>query len=217
MLDVRTLGLAAVVFGGSFGLGWWLGLGKAVPAAPAAGEFKQQQATTSPLGHLVELKPKFVALAPSPASAPPASAATPAPQGKGLTSDDNLRQSVIGRAQAYQRPRCNEDSKTFYISAATRYAEALMRSAGCNNFPKCPMGEGNLTDVWQSNRSAADLPVAQAMAAAHASGGLSEKDFRADVGRAVRVIAGAEFDSGPRPACASPGSRNATTPVRVRR
>ena len=58
-----------------------------------------------------------------------------------------------------------------------------MRSAGCNNFPRCPMSMGQLERVWEANRSALDMPVARAMAAAHAAGGLSERDFRGDVGR----------------------------------
>ena len=50
--------------------------------------------------------------------------------GKGLTQDERLRQAVILRAKAYQRPTCNADPKTLYIIAATQYAEVLMRSAG---------------------------------------------------------------------------------------
>ena len=124
----------------------------------------------------------------------------PPPQGKGLTENDGLRQAVILRAKAYQRPSCGGDPKTLYIMAATKYAEVLMRSAGCNSFPKCPMGTGALNEVWRLNHSAADRPVAEAMAAVNAAGGLSEKDFRGDVARAVRVIAGSDFSSGPPPA-----------------
>jgi len=142
---------------------------------------------------------------------------SPPPQGKGLTEDGGIRQAVIWRSKAYQRPTCNADSKTLYVNAATKYAEALMRAAGCHNFPKCPMGVGNLTDVWQLNRSAADIPVAEAMAAAHAAGGLSEKSFRSDVGRAARVIAGVDFNSGPPPECEQASSRNGRWRIRIRR
>ena len=103
-----------------------------------------------------------------------------------------------------QRPACNADAKTLYVVAATKYAEVLMRSAGCNNFPRCPMGMGTLDDVWRVNRSAADKPVAEAMAAVHTAGGLSEKDFRGDGGRAARVIAASTSPQGPRPSARRP-------------
>ncbi len=206
MLDWRTIGLGIVVFGATFAAGWWLGLGKSAPAAIT----EAKPAVTVP-----EAKSPQVAVASPPAS--PVQAWSQAPEGKGLTENDGLRQAVILRAKAYQRPVCKQDAKTLYVVAATKYAEVLMRSAGCNNFPKCPMGMGNLNDVWQRNRSAADKPVAEAMAAVNAAGGLSEKDFRGDVGRAVRVIAGADFHAGPPPICVAANSRAGTSRVRVRR
>jgi hypothetical protein len=220
MLDLRSLGLGAVVFGATFAVGWWFGLGKATPSPEALDRKSPQQVATPvsvpvapapPAAPVIELKPLW--------GGPPAPAKTslPQPQGNGLTEDDGLRKVVILRAKAYQRPVCNQDSKSLYVSAATRYAETLMRAAGCNNFPKCPMGAGMLDDVWRLNRSAADLAVAEAMAAAHATGGLTEKDFRADVGRAVRVIAGADFNSGPRPQCESSSSRSGRWRIRIRR
>jgi hypothetical protein len=33
MLDWRTLGLGIVVFGATFAVGWWFGLGRPAPAA----------------------------------------------------------------------------------------------------------------------------------------------------------------------------------------
>ncbi len=204
MFDWRTLGLGVVVFSATFAAGWWFGLGQ---PAPAAAVTKAEPAASAP-----EPKPQQVAVLSQPAPLVKAW-----PRGKGLTENDGLRQAVVLRAKAYQRPVCNQDPKTLYIVAATKYAEVLMRSAGCNNFPKCPMGMGALGDVWQLNRSAADKPVAEAMAAVNAAGGLSEKDFRGDVGRAVRVIAGADFYSGPPPKCEEASSRSGTWRVRVRR
>ena len=204
MLDWRTLGLGVVVFGATFAVGWWLGLGR---PAPAAAVIEAKPAVAAP-----EAKPQQVAVLSQPAPLAKAWA-----KGKGLTENDGLRQAVILRAKAYQRPACNSDAKTLYIVAATKYAEVLMRSAGCNNFPRCPMGMGTLDDVWRVNRSAADKPVAEAMAAVHTAGGLSEKDFRGDVGRAARVIAAADFSSGPPPKCEEAGSRNGTWRIRVRR
>jgi hypothetical protein len=90
-------------------------------------------------------------------------------RGKGLT-DDGIRQAVILRAKAYQRPTCEADPKTLYVMAATRYAEVLMRSAGCHQFPRCAMGLGAFERVWELNRSAADQPAAAAMAAVPAPG-----------------------------------------------
>jgi hypothetical protein len=219
MLDLRTLGLGVVAFGATFAVGWWFGLGKATPAFDAKGQksppplatpVSATNPPTRPAAPVIEIKPLWGG---PPA---PAKASLPQAQGKGLTDNDGLRRSVILRAKAYQRPVCNQDSKSLYVIAATRYAETLTRAAGCNNFPKCPMGMGMLDDVWRLNRSAADIPVAEAMAAAHATGGLSEKSFRADVGRAVRVIAGADFNSGPRPQCESSSSRSRRWRVRIR-
>ena len=215
MLDWRTLGLALVAFSASFAVGWWLGIGRpaAVAGATEAKPAALQSAVQSP-----PAPPSAVKVAANPAQ-PTQSAVrrSDPPMGKGLTQDDGLRQAVILRAKAYQRPACNTDPKSLYVAAATRYAEALMRSAGCNNFPKCPMGMGTLKDVWQLNRSVADLPVAVAMAAVNAAGGLSEKDFRGDVGRAVQVIAGTGFSAGPPPACESAGSRSGRWRIRIRR
>jgi hypothetical protein len=56
------------------------------------------------------------------------------------------------------------------------------------------------------------------MAATHAAGGLSDKQFRGDVGRAVRVIAGGNFNSGPAPVCESAQARSSGSwRIRVRR
>jgi hypothetical protein len=140
MLDWRTLGLGVVVFGATFAVGWWLGLGR---PAPAAAVTEAKPAISAPEG-----KPQQVAVL-----SQPAPLAKAWPKGKGLTENDGLRQAVILRAKAYQRPACNADAKTLYVIAATKYAEVLLRSAGCNNFPRCPMGMGTLDDVWRLNRS----------------------------------------------------------------
>jgi hypothetical protein len=53
--------------------------------------------------------------------------------------------------------------------------------------------------------------------AVHAAGWLSEKDFRGAMPAAVRVIAAADFFSGPPPKCEEGGFRNGTWRIRVRR
>ena len=147
---------------------------------------------------------------------PAAQAAVPlAWSGPGI-HDETARKVLVLRAKAYLQPTCNSDPKTLYVKAVSKYAEQLMGSAGCNNYPKCPMGEGQLNQVWRLNRSALDQPVALAMAEVMAAGGLTERDFRGDVGRAVRVIAGADFASGPGPECADPNSGRVRR-IRIRR
>ena len=189
MFDWRTLALGAAVFSVTFAGGWWLGLGKTHWS---------------------------LALPGAKASAPPTRADWP--EGSGLTQNELLRRSVVLRGQAYLRPACNGDARTLYIIAATNYAELLMRAAGCHNFPKCPVGAGQLDRVWRADRSVLDRPVSQAMAEVHAAGGLTVKDFRSDVGRAMQVIAGTELRGGPLPACADSGKRSRTGwRVRVRR
>ena len=201
MFDLRTLGLAVGAFSATFLVGWWLNIGNLTlgigvsakpaietPAARAPATSNQKVAVQVPQG---------------------------TPQGRGLVEDKLTRDAVISWAKSYQYPACNQDVRWGYTNAATKYAEALMRSAGCNNFPRCPMSMGQLERVWVENRSALDLPVAEAMASAHGAGGLSEKSFRGDVGRAVRVIAGRDFDPGPAPECSSAARR--TWSFRVRR
>ncbi len=199
MLDWRTLAIGAAVFSATFAGGWWLGVGKSnwsfgLPGANAS--TSQQPSHTT-------------GLTPSPAAAS-------WPQGKGLVDDERIRRVVVLGAQAYQRPSCNADSRWIYVNAATKYAEALMRAAGCHNVPRCPMGEGSLDRVWQANRSILDRPVAEAMAAAHMAGGLTDKDFRGDVGRAVRVIAGTDLPGGSMPDCEEAGSRRSGWRIRRR-
>jgi hypothetical protein len=135
-------------------------------------------------------------------------------QGKGLTDNQMLRDAVVSWARSYQNPSCNQDVRWGYTKAAGEYAGILLRAAGCNNVT-CPMSMGQLERVWHANRSTLDLPVAEAMAAANGAGGLSERDFRGDVGRAVRVIAGRDFASGPAPDCSTRSSR--TWGFRIRR
>jgi hypothetical protein len=212
---LRTLLIGALAFCLTFIAGWFLGLGRTTSTVEAAQPKQVEQPKQAQQPTLVPLEPKLAAFRRE-AAVPP----KPAPGevlGKGLTDNDGLRQQVILRAKAHERPVCNADSKSLYITAATRYAEVLMRSAGCNNFPKCPMGEGNLGDVWRLNRNAADAAVAEAMAKLHALGGIGEKDFRADVGRAVRVIAGRDFNTAPGPQCEHQSSHGGRWSVRIRR
>lgn len=191
MLDWRTLILGLAAFCATFAGGWWFGLGTLTFPISVPGA--------------------------SARIAPPPVNPTPSQNNRGLTADEGVRKAVVLRARAYERPSCNSDPRRLYIIAATNYAEALMRAAGCNNFPKCPLSEGELDRVWRSTRSALDRPVAEAMAAVHAAGGLSERSFRGDVGRAVRVIAGTNFNSGPAPECKNSRSRSWTWRVRIRR
>jgi hypothetical protein len=206
MLDLRTLGLGIGVFSATFLIGWWLNVGSLASAvggpaakAPTASEPAPQTVGQAPAVKVAARMPE-----------------TPMPQGKGLTDNDLMRRAVISWSKSYQRPACNQDTNWGYVGAATKYAEVLMRSAGCNNFPRCPMSMGQLERVWQANRSALDLPVAEAMAAAHAAGGLSEKSFRGDVGRAVRVISGRDFEPGPAPRCSTNSNRSWSFRVRRR-
>jgi hypothetical protein len=211
MLDLRTLVLGVAVFGATFLVGWWLNIGTLMGAmvsarpAPAATVGQSapasQAAPAAPANHKVAVH------------APQAKAVL---QGKGLVQDKLTRDAVVSWSKAYQNPSCNQDVRSGYTNAVTKYAEALMRSAGCNNFPRCPMSMGQLERVWHENRSALDMPVAEAMAAAHAAGGLSEKNFRGDVGRVVRVIAGRDFEPGPAPDCKTQSSRS-TWSFRIRR
>jgi hypothetical protein len=198
-------------------VGWWLGVGKLasasnVPPAATVGAVPAGAPPAAP--ELPELQPKLRAFQQQPPEPPKQVAALPT-KGPGMTSSERLRKSVVLAARAYMNPSCEGDAKAIYVRAATEYAEALMRAAGCNNFPKCPMGHSMLDRVWQANRNALDQPVAEAMAMVHRAGGLTDRRFRGDVGRAVRVIAGVEFADKPGPGCKS--SRNRGYNVRIRR
>jgi hypothetical protein len=210
MLDFRTLVLGLGAFSATFAVGWWLGIGKGM-SLPAA------VASALPGGAATSSAPATPPPAVRPAGSQVAARPVEPAQGTGLTDNDGLRRAVIWRAEAYQRPDCRSNAKKLYVIDATKYAEALMRAAGCSRFPKCAMGTEALDRVWRLNRSAADLKVAAAMASVHAAGGLSDADFRGDVGRAVRVIAGAGFASGPPPECRSVSSRRGTWRIRFRR
>ena len=189
MLDWRTLALGAAVFGATFAGSWWLGLGKTHWSFALPG---------------------------AKASAPPT--VPEWPEGAGLTQNELLRRSVVLRGKAYLRPSCSADARTLYVIAATNYAEVLMRAAGCHNFPKCPMGESQLDRVWRGNRSTLDRPVAEAMAEVHVAGGLTDTDFRGDVARTVRVIAGIGLNGGPLPQCQDSSTRSrAGWRTRIRR
>ena len=191
MLDWRTLLFGVVVFAATLAGGMWFGV---ATLPPGIGDW------------IAAFRAAPAVAAVRAVSAPQNAAASVRDHGKGLTND-RLAQAVILRAKAYLKPACNTDPKTLYVIAATNYAEVLMRVAGCGQFPKCALGESYLDDVWQRHRSALDRQVAEAMASVNAAGGLTEKRFRGDVGRTVRVIAGRDFAQGPAPACTTSQSR----------
>lgn len=207
-MDLRTIALGIGVFCATFLVGWWLNIGGlAAGKAPVRPAMEAPAPTAQPAATVGQR----VAVQTPPSQPVP----TKTWQGKGLVSNQLTRDAVISWSRSYQRPACNQDVRWGYTTAAAKYAEALMRSAGCNNFPRCPMSMAQLERVWEANRSALDRPVAEAIAAAHAAGGLSERSFRGDVGRAVRVIAGRDFDPGPAPECFTRSRR--TWGFRVRR
>ena len=208
MVDWRTLILGVVAFSATFAGGMWFGVGNlpsliglsAASVAPGA-DVRHPQA----VGHTMPTaaRRRLVSASARVATVVPTERVTlsaPA-QGPGLTKDNYLRRSVILRAKAYLKPTCNSDPKRLYVAAATRYAMVLMRAAGCGTSPQCGIGVSLLDDVWRHNRSPQDLQVATAMAAVNAAGGLTDKSFRGNVGRAVRVIAGRGFTAGRGPAC----------------
>ena len=215
-MDFRTLALGFGVFCATFLVGWWLnigGLAAGVPSRPAM-ETATSANQQTPTSQKVAVQTPQSKASQSKDSRPQASR-FPAWQGGGLGNDKHTRDAVIAWSKSYRNPRCNQDVRWGYTRAATRYAEALMRTAGCNNFPRCPMGLSQLERVWEANRSALDRPVALAIAEANAAGGLSDAAFRGDVGRAVRVIAGRDFHAGPAPHCTA--SRTRTWGFRFRR
>ncbi len=179
MLEWRTLALGAGVFVATFAGGWAIGLGKSSNAFTPAG---------------ADASPTLV-------SAPATPAIAGWPPGSGLTDNELLRRSVVLRGHAFRYPACDSDSRTLYLIAATNYAEVLMRTAGCQNFPICPVSEAELDRVWQARRSILDRPVAEAMLAVHTAGGLKPRDFQGGVATALRVIAGADLPGGPLPDC----------------
>jgi hypothetical protein len=187
-MDFRTIALGVTAFCATFLVGWWLNLGSLASGLPFARPAAEAAVTT---GH---------------ATSSPTEELT-ASEGKGLTDNQSLRDAVVAWSNAYQRPACDQDVRWGYVSAASRYAEVLMRAAGCN--PRsCELSTVQLERAWLANRSTLDLPVANAMAAAHAAGGLGERAFRGDLARAVRVIAGRDFDPGPAPDCSTRSGRN---------
>ena len=219
MLDWRTILLGVAAFGATFAGGMWLGAGS-LPSLIGASVAQIRALPASDPGRKPPApapasQPVPITLAPPPAEEAAPQPAPPPPPA--LTGDDHLRQAVVLRAKAYLKPSCNADPRTLYVAAATKYAEALMRTAGCSQFPRCGLNAQFLNDVWQRNRSPLDKPVAAAMASVNAAGGLTEKSFRGDVGRAVRVIAGREFAQGPGPVCRTERSRQRTARARGRR
>jgi hypothetical protein len=223
MLDVRTLALGLAVFCATFAAGWWLNVGNLVSGVRSSFAKATVEPVSSPSQAPASQAPASQASASqasaSQASAPvrPTQVAAKPPLGNGLTDDDRIRRPVIILAKAYHKPTCGADVRALYIRAATSYAEVLMRAAGCHAFPKCGLSMAGLDQVWQGARSALDREVADAMASVHRAGGLSDKSFRGDVGRAVRVIAAADFHSGPAPDCVESSGRSRRFRVRFRR
>lgn len=208
-MDIRTLVLGLGVFCATFLVGWWLNIGGLATGMSAARPVPEAQAPAAQSPTTIGQR---VAVQTPQSKVPPK-----AWQGPGLVKDKLLRDALVSWAEKYEHPPCNQDVRWGYTKTATEYAEALMRAAGCNNFPHCPMSVGQLARVWEASRSAFDRPVAEAMAAAHAAGGLSERNFRGDVGRAVQVIAGRDFDPGPAPQCSTRSNRTWSVRVRGRR
>jgi hypothetical protein len=218
-MDFRTIALGVGVFCATFLVGWWLnigGLASGRSASPSVGEMPapaaaHAQETQTPAQPSTTGGQKVALQTPQPKAPPPK-----AWNGPGLVKDKLLRDVVVSWAEKYPEPPCNQDVRWGYIDTATKYAGALLRAAGCTG-ATCRMSNGQLQRVWEESRSALDRPVAEAMAAAHAAGGLSERSFRGDAGRAVQVIAGRDFDPGPAPQCTNRTSRKSGWRVRVRR
>jgi hypothetical protein len=208
VMDFRTIAFGISVFCATFLAGWWFNIGSLASGISAVQPTTVGQAPAAQTP--TAANQKVAVRTPQSKDSPPK-----AWQGPGLVNERSIRDAVITWSQNYQRPACDQDVRWGYTMAATRYAEALMRDAGCNNFPRCPISNGQLARVWEANRSMLDMPVAQAMAEAHAAGGLSARDFRGDVGRAVQVIAGRDFASGSAPQCSSGSNRSSR--VRIRR
>jgi hypothetical protein len=206
-MDFRTLLLGVGVFCATFLVGWWLnvgGLSAGFSHRPIteAQEPMEQSATTTG---------QRVAIRTPQAKMPSASNWS----GRGLVGDKLLRDVVTSSAEKYQDPPCNQDVRWLYTKHATEYGEALLRAAGCSS-QRCPFSTARLQRVWEENRSALDRPVALAMAGAHAAGGLSERNFPGDTGRAVQVIAGRYFEPGPPPACSNRTTRGWSFRIRRR-
>jgi hypothetical protein len=104
MLDVRTLALAVLLFGATFGgVWWWTGSGTATATIG------------SPLSPVTADEP-------------------PPPFKVDVKEDASLRQAVVDTAMTYRRSQCSDNAKARYIVAATNYADRLMRSAGCRDY-----------------------------------------------------------------------------------
>ena len=100
MLDVRTLALAVLLFGITFGgVSWWIGSGTAIATI-------------------------------NPAPSPPTDDEPPPPFKADPAADEALRQAVVRTAMSYRGSQCSTNAKGRYVVAATNYAERLMRSAG---------------------------------------------------------------------------------------
>lgn len=207
MLDLRTIALGLGIFCATFLVGWWLDIGKlgsTLMATPAA-----SNATAAPSASPTPTSP-------APASRIAARPSSKSPERKELFDDRLAGEAVIAWSKAYRQPACNQDARWGYVNAATKYAQELMRAAGCPDFQNCPITTAQLGRVWIAKRSPADVRVAEAMAAANGAGGLSSRDFRGDVARVVVLIANRDFERGPAPACSSQSSRNSWS-IRIRR
>lgn len=198
MLDLRTLALGLGVGSAAFLAGVWLDIGQVVTRSLA--------------------RPALDAGASAAPEAPVAVRAAPkALERKGLTDDAGLRAAVVAASASYRAAACDRDARARYVDAATKFAEKLMRTAGCHSLPRCPISTAHLARIWAAHRAPADVEIGAAMAAAHGAGGIGPRDFPADVGRAVLVIAEQDFSVRPAPACSSEPVRRQASTVRVRR
>jgi hypothetical protein len=106
-----------------------------------------------------------------------------------------LRAAVVRTAMGYRGSRCSHNAKARYITAATHYADEVMRAAGCRDYA-CGAAATHLEPTWRRVRTPEDGAVSEAMRAVNLMGGVAERDFPGDVGRAVRLIAGSDFGRG---------------------
>jgi hypothetical protein len=224
MFDWRTFILICLLFGAGFAGVSWIAPGTAKPSTVSSAPKETASAPPPGPAH-PRASPQAPLDAPNADSGGSRPASTPRPQPEAkaapqldikpqaASDGDPMRDAVVHAALLYGRSPCRNDVKNLYVGAATAYAEKLMRSAGCSAFPACRVDAARLEQVWRLNRTPSDRAAAEAMAAVNVTGGISERDFQGQVGRAVRVMAGSGFRHGP--SCGT-SSRTTTHTVRIR-